>query len=337
MKKDIQVTGLGNALVDLQYEVSEHELADLEFEKGMMTLVDIAKQKQVMAKFQDRMHHRCSGGSAANTIIAFAAFGGSAAYKTHLGSDLLGDYYFKEFQDLGIHLHAERVDSDPTGTCFVMITPDSERTMVTHLGATALHTKEHIDEDIIKRSEWLYVEGYKFSEHGSTEAVHHSVALCKEYNTKIALTFSDKFIIDVFRERLDFAVKNSDLIFCNDVEACAYTGLHSAKDAFDKLCQTVPNVCVTLGKDGSLVGWDGKVYEIPPYKVNLTDTTGAGDMYAAGFLYGIIDTRNAEIAGHLASYSASLIVSQLGARLDRNHKSMRDKIYEAHKFGRLNK
>ncbi len=335
MKKDIQVTGLGNALVDLQYEVSEDELSELEFEKGMMTLVDADKQKQVMAKFQNRTHNRCSGGSAANTIIAFAGFGGTAAYQTHLGADNLGDYYFKEFEELGIQLHAQQIDTDPTGTCFVMITPDSERTMVTHLGATALHAKKHINPELAKRSEWLYIEGYKFSEQDSTHAVHHSVELCKEYDTKIALTFSDRFIIDVFRERLDYAVNNADLIFCNDVEACAYTNLKSGREAFDKLCQTVENVCVTLGKDGSLVKWDGKVYEIPPYRARLADTTGAGDIYAAGFLYGIIDTGEAELAGHLASYSASLVVSQLGARLDRSHKAFKNKIYEAHKLGRL--
>lgn len=335
MNKDIQLTGLGNALVDLQYEVQEHELADLEFEKGAMTLVDVAKQKEVIAKFEDRMHNRCSGGSAANTIIAFAAFGGKAAYKTHLGADDFGDFYFKEFEELGIHLHAEKINSDPTGTSFVMITPDSERTMLTMLGASAKHTKEHIDDEIIKRSEWLYIEGYKFSEHGSTEAVHHAVNVCKNNNTKIAVTFSDKFIIDVFRERLEYAVNHADLIFCNDVEARAYTQIHDVQEAFEKLCEIVPNVVVTKGSEGSLVKWDGKVYEIPAYEAKLIDTTGAGDMYAGGFLYGIINSGDPHIAGHLGSYAASLIVSQLGARLDQDHGLVRDKILDDHKNGKL--
>ena len=161
MKKDIQLTGLGNALVDLQYKVEEHELAELDFEKGAMTLVDHDKQREVMKKFSDRIQHKMSGGSAANTVIAFASFGGSAAYKTSLGADELGEYYFKEFEELGIHLHAEQINEDPTGTSFVMITPDSERTLVTALGANTKHKKEHIDDEIIKRSEWIYIEGYK--------------------------------------------------------------------------------------------------------------------------------------------------------------------------------
>ncbi len=335
MEKDIQLTGLGNALVDLQYEVQDHELADLEFEKGAMTLVDIVKQKEVIAKFADRMHHKCSGGSAANTIIAFAAFGGKAAYKTHLGADELGDYYFKEFEDLGIHLHSEQIDTDPTGTSFVMITPDSERTMVTSLGASAKHGKEHIDDEIIARSKWLYVEGYKFSERDSTEAVHHAINICKENNTKIALSFSDKFIIDVFRDNLEYVAKNADLIFCNEAEACAYTGLSSAKEAFDKLCETTPNVAVTMGNKGSLVKWGDQKLEMPSYEANLIDTTGAGDMYAGGFLYGIINSDDPHIAGHLGSYSAALVVSQFGARLNKDHGEIRDKILDDHKNGKL--
>ena len=335
MKKDIQLTGLGNALVDLQYEVQDHELADLEFEKGAMTLVDIDKQQEIISKFEDRIHRRCSGGSAANTIIAFAAFGGKAAYKTHLGADELGDYYFKEFEELGIHLHAEQIDSDPTGTSFVMITPDSERTMVTSLGASAKHGKHHINDEIIANSEWLYIEGYKFSERDSTEAVHHAVQICKENDTKIALSFSDKFIIDVFRESLDYVVHHSDLIFCNEVEATTYTGTNDLKESFTKLCDIVPNVAATMGNNGSLVKWENSKLEIPSYEANLLDTTGAGDMYAGGFLYGIINSRDPHIAGHLGSYAAALVVSQYGARLEKDHKEVRDKILNDHREGNL--
>jgi len=327
MKKDIQLTGIGNALIDLQYQVQEHELADLEFDKGAMTLVDIDKQKQIMAKFHDRMHNKCSGGSAANTIIAFAAFGGKAAYKTHLGADELGDFYFKEFEDLNIHLHAKQIDSDPTGTCFVMITPDSERTMVTSLGATAKHAKEHIDEDIIARSEWIYIEGYKFSETHSTEAVHHAVELAKKHNCKIALTFSDKFIIDFFKDGLEYVVQNSDLVFCNDIEAMAYTNTNNSENAFDLLSKQVKGLALTKGEAGSIIQWEGNRIDIPSYKTLSVDTTGAGDMYAGGFLYGIINSNKPHIAGHLGSYAASLIVNQLGARLNQDHTLISRKIF----------
>jgi len=327
MKKDIQLTGIGNALIDLQYQVQEHELASLEFEKGAMTLVNIDKQKQIIAKFKDRIHHKCSGGSAANTIIAFAAFGGIASYKTHLGADQFGDYYFKEFEELDIHLCASQIDSEPTGTCFVMITPDSERTMVTSLGATVRHKKEHIDEDIIKRSEWIYIEGYKFSEADSSEAVHYAVELAKKYDCKIAVTFSDKFIIDNFKENLEYVVDNADLIFCNDIEAKAYTNTDNVKDAFDKLSKKVNGVALTLGEHGSLIQWEGEKHEIPAYKIKAVDATGAGDMYAGGFLYGIINSNEPHIAGHLASYAASLVVGQLGARLEQDHNKVKNMIF----------
>ena len=335
MNKDIQLLGLGNALIDLQYLVSDQELIDLKFEKGTMTLVDFDKQKEIMEKFSDRGQHKMSGGSAANTIISFANLGGKAAYESYLGNDELGEFYSNEFNELGIKLSATKTNDDLTGTSFVLITPDSERTMVTALGANTKHNKNDINEELIKRSEWLYIEGYKLTDPQSAEAVFHSIDIANNNNTKIALSFSDKFIVDFFRDPLDKVIKHSNLIFCNELEAKSYTGSEKTIYTFEKLKDIVPNLALTLGANGSLIHWGKVNLHIPSYSANLIDTTGAGDMYAGAFLYGIINSGNPLYAGHLASRASASIVSQLGARLKDDIKILKEEIDNKEKIGEL--
>lgn len=324
--KDIQLCGLGNGLVDIQYEVSESELIELGLKKGEMRLVESESQRRLLEKYANRKHHKCSGGAAANTIICFSQLGGKSAYKTVLGNDEFGRFYAKEFLDLGIELRAEMLDDYPTGTCFVFITPDSERTMHTSLGATAFFGKHNIDESIIARSQWLYAEGYKFTAPSSTEALFYSVELAKKHNTKISLTFSDVFIIENFRDNLRQVVLNSDLVFCNENEAYYYTGKQNIDKAIEELSKECPNVVVTLGERGSIIKWKGKVYHIPSYPATPVDTTGAGDCFAGGFMYGIITTGNPIIAGHIASAVGARVVSHMGARISGDLTELRDRI-----------
>lgn len=328
MNKDLDLCGLGNALVDLQCEVSDSEFKKLGFERGSMNLIDLDKQKKIMSALKDKKFNRCSGGSAANTIIAYSQFGGKAAYKTILGKDEFGDFYANEFKELGIELSAEQLNTAPTGTCLVLITPDSERTMLTFLGATSNFAEDNVDEEVIARSEWLYVEGYKFSEESGTKAVYKAVELAKKHKTKIAVTFSDGFITDIFHSQLEHVVNNADLIFCNETEAMSYTKTENMNEAFGKLSGICPNLAVTKGADGSLIKWDGKKYEIPVYPANLKDTTGAGDMYAAGFFYGIVKTSSPEKAGSLGAIASAKVVSQLGARLSLESRDEIIKLWE---------
>lgn len=324
--KDIQLFGLGNGLVDIQYEIDDMELEELNLKKGEMRLVESESQRAILEKYKNRKHNKCSGGAAANTIICFSQLGGKAAYSTVLGNDEFGHFYAQEFLDLGIELSAEMLDDFPTGTCFVFITPDSERTMHTSLGATAFFGKHNIDEKVIARSQWIYAEGYKFTAQSSTEALFYSVELAKKYNTKVALTFSDIFIIENFRENLKKVVVQSDLVFCNENEALCYTGANNVEQAIELLSSECPNVVVTLGSRGAIVKWEGKIYSIPSYPAKPVDTTGAGDCFAGGFMYGIITTGNPVIAGHLASAVGAKVVSQLGARIAGDLTELRDKI-----------
>lgn len=324
--KDIQLCGIGNGLVDIQYEVSDMEIIEIGLKKGEMLLVESQKQKQVLARFVSRNHHKSSGGSAANTIIAFAQLGGKAAYTTLLGNDDFGRFYAKEFKDMGIILDSQLLDTEPTGTCFVFITPDSERTMHTALGASVKFCRDHIDESVIERAEWLYIEGYKFSQQESADAVIYACELAKKHNTKIAVTFSDVFITEIFRDNLAKVVDMSDLIFCNENEAMSYTKTKTAEEAFVSISSVCPNVVVTMGEKGSVVMYEGTKYDIPSYPTIPVDSTGAGDMFAGAFLFGIINLKNVNQAGHLASVAASKIVSQFGARMKDDINILKAKI-----------
>lgn len=324
-EKDIDICGLGNGLVDLLYEVSFEELKQLGLRKGEMRLVDSDLQHKLLEKLSGREHKICSGGSAANTIIAFSKFGGTSAYHTVVGNDQFGRFYVDEFNKLGILINAPMV-SEPTGTCIVLITPDSERTMNTSLGATAHFGVEHLNPDYIKRAKWLYLEGYKFSAEKSTQALFHSIELAKSFGTKISLTLSDVFIIKNYFDKVLNVLPHIDLLFCNENEAKTLTETEKFEDAKVHLSKMLSNFVITRGELGAFANLEGKEYYFDSYKTDAIDTTGAGDIFAAGFLFGFIKKNDVEFAGKLGSLAASRVVSQFGARLNEDHKSLLEKV-----------
>jgi len=198
--------------------------------------------------------------------------------------------------------------------------------MNTSLGASALFDTTLVNDALINRSEWVYVEGYKLTAELSSDAVFSAIEIAKRSGTKISFTFSDVFVVDYFRDKVEKVVQQSDLIFCNEYEAIAFTRTKKFDDAFSKLCDSCENVVMTLGEKGSLVKFNNDIFKIPAYPAKPVDSTGAGDMFAGGFLYGILYMNSAEQAGHLGSYSASLVVSQMGARLKGDYNDVKNKI-----------
>jgi len=324
--KTIQLTGIGNALVDLEVQVDEQEFVGFDLAKGTMALTSPSRQREMLDILGDRPIHRSSGGSAANSVIAFAQFGGTGGYNSLLGADEFGSFYAKEFADIGINLNARLVPNEVTGTCLVLITPDTERTLNTTLAVNTAFSRHDVDEQQISKSDWIYIEGYKLTEEGGADAVENAAFLAKKHGTHVAVSCSDQFIIDVFGDRLKALLKHADLIFCNEGEAMALTGEHSGDTAFDSLASKYKNVAVTLGTQGSRIQWNGERADIPAYVVKPVDATGAGDMYAGAFFYGVLNRYRAEHAGRLASYAASLVVAQMGARLKENHLEVRDSV-----------
>jgi sugar/nucleoside kinase (ribokinase family) len=315
MSKTLHLFGIGSAIVDIQLQISQEQFLELGLTKGTMNLVNADRQRELLSRFDHTTAYKCSGGSAANTVIGFAQFGGKAGLNSMLGSDALGEFYADEFKQLGIELFAPVMDYEHTGTSLILITPDSERTMNTALAVNSLYSKDHVAEQAIKRAEWLYIEAYKLTDENCAEAVELALHYAHKHETRVALSFSDTFIVNFFGEPLRSAVKKADLVFCNESEAQAFTGEERADKVFETLKATVPNVAFTMGAHGSKVHWRGVDERIPPANATPVDATGAGDMYAAGFLYGITHGFSAAKAGALGSHAAAKVISQLGARL----------------------
>ncbi len=311
----INVYGVGNAIMDLQVQCDDAFLAENGIEKGIMTLTSEEDQQKILDALHKHSVNTCSGGSAANTIVGIADMGGKVAYCGKVGSDNFGLAYATELQNLGIHFGAE-ASCESTGTCVVLITPDAQRTMLTNLGVSATLSPEDIDEDVLKTAEYVYVEGYLFAGDSTKAAALHAIALAKQHHVKVALTISDPFLIDICRDDFVRLMGNDvDLLFCNEDEAKALTGEADPIDAAHAIHKHCNNVALTLGENGSIIMHQGEAIAIESTPVEAVDTTGAGDMYAAGVLYGITNELSWAQAGHLGSHAAGKIVSQLGARL----------------------
>ena len=309
------VYGVGNAIMDLQVQCDDVFLKTNDIEKGIMTLTNETDQQKILSALSSHDINYCSGGSAANTIVGIADMGGSVGYCGKTGSDNFGLQYATELQDLGIHFGA-KASNEATGTCVVLITPDAQRTMLTNLGVSATLSKDDIDEDAIANADYVYVEGYLFAGESTKEAALHAIDIANQCNTKVALTISDPFLVDICREEFKYLIAGPvDLLFCNEDEAAALTGKSNPVDAAHEMHKNCENVALTLGKNGSIIMHEGEVIAIEGIDVEAVDTTGAGDMYAAGVLYGITNGLTWKQAGHLGSHAAAKIVSQLGARL----------------------
>lgn len=314
--KEFQVCGLGNAIIDIFIELSDEEFAALGFEKGTMRLVEAAEQKQLLDRFHSREPRLVSGGSVANSIIAFSQLGGRAAFIGCVGDDRYGLFYQTEFEELAIDIGNPAIVGETTGTCVCLITPDAERTMRTCLAVSSHLAKRHVDERRIAASEWLFIEGYVFAnpETGQS-AIREAIRLARLHGTRVAITCSEAFVVEVFGDAFFEALKQADLLFCNASEACAVTKARSPAEAFSRLKQLVPSAVVTDGPGGAYVRHGGIEAHVPAFPCEPVDLTGAGDMFAGAFLYGLTHGHTADRAARAACYLAGKVITQVGARL----------------------
>jgi len=309
------VFGVGNAIMDLQVRCDDVFLSVNDIEKGIMTLTEPERQQAMLDALADHDINYCSGGSAANTIVGIADMGGTVAYAGKTGGDAFGKRYVSEMRKLGVTIEVDTAE-DSNGTCVVLITPDAQRTMLTHLGVSATLSADDIQAEEVAKARYLYVEGYLFAGESTQAAAYRAIELAKEKGVKVALTISDPFLIDICRDEFKALIEGPvDLLFCNEDEAKSLTGLDDPVDCAHEIHKHCENVALTLGKNGSILMHEGEVIAVEGVEVDAIDTTGAGDMYAAGVLYGITNGLSWKQAGHLGSHAAARIVSQLGARL----------------------
>src|SRR5262245_58405508 len=316
MNKEFKLCGLGNALVDIFLEVSDQEFVSLGFERGSMRLVDVDEQRALLDRYQKHEPTLVSGGSVANSVIAFSQLGGSAAFIGCVGDDRYGLFYTSEFEELGIDIGIPIIVNQSTGTSLCIITPDAERTMRTCLAVSSHLSARHVEERRIQNSEWLFIEGYVFAnpDTGQT-AIREGMRLAKRHRTKIAITCSDAFVPQIFGEALNEALQQADLFFCNEAEVCAVANAKTAEEGFENLKGKIPSLVVTNGPHGAYIRHDGVETHVPSFPTEPKDLTGAGDMFAGAFLYGITHGFAPQKAALAAGYLPHKVISQVGARL----------------------
>lgn len=312
------VYAIGNAIVDIVTEV-DHDFFDTHgVEKGVMTLVDEKRQHQLMKAIDMTRSRMSGGGSAGNTVVALNQFGGKSFYSCMVARDELGEFFLKDLARNGVdtNLRHETCPEGHSGRCLVMTSPDAQRTMNTFLGVSSFLAPEHLDEGAIRRSRYVYLEGYLVASPKGLEAMKETKRLAEKNKIAVALTFSDASMVKYFAPQMEDVVGASvDLLFCNEEEAMIFTGTADILTAREQLRKVAKRFAITLGANGAMI-FDGETYiDIEPYPVRAIDTNGAGDMFAGAFLYGITQQRSYADAGKLASLASSRVVAQWGPRL----------------------
>ena len=318
---DFDVFGLGNALLDINYQVSEEFLQKHHLQKGRMALIE-ENQLADLSAWELPPAQMSSGGSAANSMIALALLGGKAYYACQVAPDKEGQAYLTDLQKVGVQVSplpdSQAYRGKATGRCCVFISPDAERTMYTYLGACTSLDPHLIDAAKIRAAQMVYVEGYLTAQKAAEDAVMKTVALAQQEQKPLALTFSDVNIIQNCRSVLLQILQNKiAYLFCNAQEALAFTGEKEILLAGEALLEVAENVCLTCGPQGAYVwGKAGKGVMISAPSVKAIDTNGAGDMFAGCFLYGITHHWPPEKAAQLACHAAAYLTTQPGARLN---------------------
>jgi len=306
---------MGHALVDLEVEVDDGFLKSRQVEKGQRSLVSSVEKEKLHHALCPRPVHRCSGGSVANTVVGLARLGGSGGFIGKVGPDLDGDFFREDLGRVRVPLLCDPGESQ-TGTCTVMITQDAQRTMMTHLGVAEGLGCRDVDPAAISQARYLLVEGYLLPHEESLEATLSAISAAVENQVRVALTVSDPFVVekcgDLLWKRIEGPV---DLLIRNDVEGRILTGRDEAVAAAREIHRHSADVAITMGSAGSALLSGGECHRVQVVPVEAVDTTGAGDMYAAGLLFGLTRGWGWMKAGRLGSQLASKLISAMGSRL----------------------
>jgi sugar/nucleoside kinase (ribokinase family) len=308
------VLALGNALVDVLAYADDDFVARTGVEPGAMTMVDGARSDEIYEEMGPAIER--SGGSAANTAAAVASLGGRAAYIGRVADDAFGKIFSHDLRSVGVHFDtALATTGSPTGRCLVIVTPDAERTMCTFLGAGAELDESYVDEALVASSAVTYLEGYIWDPPAAKQAVRRAAAIAHGADQRVALTLSDPFCVERHRaEFLELIEGHIDILFANEDEIRMLYEV----DTFDEALHRVRGHCeiaaLTRGASGSVVVAGDDTHVIDAYPTDVVDTTGAGDLFAAGFLYAFTRGMPLATCGQLASFAAAEVISHLGAR-----------------------
>ena len=323
MSKRFQLVGIGNAMVDVLAHADDDFLAENGVEKGIMQLIDRARGVELYGRIGPAIE--MSGGSAANTIAGFAHLGGRTAYVGKVKDDQLGAIFGHDLRAQGVIYEvplAPATHPEETGRCIVLVTPDGERSMNTYLGVTEHLAPADIDEEMMEEADWIFLEGYRFDGPESHEAFARAIRAAKRGGGKVALTLSDPFCVErhhgAFAEMLKSDV---DLLFANRAEIAAMYGTADLDDALTAAAAEVETVVCTESEHGAHVVRGPMRWHCPAVPTRVVDATGAGDLFAAGFLWGLVEGYDLETCGMMGNIAASEVIGHLGARAEADLKA----------------
>ncbi|GAB4171546.1 MAG: adenosine kinase [Thalassobaculales bacterium] len=310
-----EVLTIGNAIVDVLAKMEDEAVGRLGLNKGTMTLIDAARADQLYENLGPAVE--ISGGSAANTAVGVVSLGGRAAYIGKVRDDHLGGVFRHDLKAAGVHYPtAPATEGPPTARSFIVITPDAQRTMNTYLGACVNLGPADIDEATVAAAAITYLEGYLWDPPQAKEAFRKAAEIAHRAGRKVALTLSDPFCVDRHRESfIDLVKHHVDILFANEAEILSLYQARTFDDALQAVRWQVDVAALTRGPKGSVILERDEVHiidAVPPARI--ADTTGAGDLYAAGFLFGHATGRPPAECGRLGSICAAEVIAHVGAR-----------------------
>jgi sugar/nucleoside kinase (ribokinase family) len=317
---------IGNAIVDILAPTSDEFIAsqaDKGMNRGMMMLIDQKRAEEIYNQMGPATE--MSGGSAANTMACFASFGGTGAYIGKVANDKFGKIFAHDLQAMNVTYQTKPLTHGaPTALCLILVSPDATRTMNTYLGASVLFSPDDVDEEIVQNSAVTYLEGYLFDAEPAKRAFFKAAEIVARHNRKLSLTLSDPFCVHRHRDDFLKLIENHvDILFCNHEELLALYQSDNLKACMDHIRHHCEIVVVTHGARGSFILQGETTFEIPAVPPRqLIDTTGAGDSYAAGFLFGYVRGKDLATCGQYGSLAASEIIAQMGPRPMSNLKSL---------------
>ena len=314
MSDRLDVVGIGNAIVDVLSRVDEDFLIKHHLIKGAMTLIEV---NQAVHLYEDMGPAiEVSGGSAANTIAGLAALGLATGFIGKVAQDQLGEVFAHDISSLGVEFNTPpSEDREHTARSFILITPDAKRTMNTYLGASHALGPDDVEAEFIQRASIVYLEGYLWDPPGAKKAFLKAMKLAHAVGNRVALTLSDSFCVDRYRDEFRDLIKNQvDILFANEAEILSLTESSSFAEAVSVMESQAEYVVLTRSEAGSLILSGGEQVAVPAYPTEIEDTTGAGDLYAAGFLAGLAKDRTPIACGRMGAICAAEVISHLGAR-----------------------
>jgi len=323
MAKELGVVGIGNAIVDVLVQIDDMFLKKHKLEKGHMTLIEEDEAKNLYQTMGPAIE--MSGGSAANTIAAYASLGGSSGFIGKVSNDQLGDVFKHDIQSAGVYFETQPLeDGPPTARSHILVTPDAERTMCTFLGSSVWFSPSDLNQKLIESAEIIYLEGYLFDRSRAKAAFTIASEIAHTAEKKVALTLSDSFCVQRHREEFIELVKNHiDILFCNEDEIKTLFETLDLEDAVSAIKGCCDLVIITQGSNGSLIISGDEELHVPACPVQeIIDTTGAGDLYAAGFLFGYTQKLPLLTCGKMGAIAAAEVIQHLGARVQTDLKNL---------------